>query len=349
MNCVNHGWPRTQDGKRWVRKTRTRRFESGRGLSTHLIKMEEKMISRRIKDIIARKIMFLFCVFVLCLAFFMLFGLYKRAEPILEISSLRNLLFSRTWRPSNGHFGLAGFISGTLWVTGIAMVIAIPFSILTAIYLSEYAHEKIRAFVKPIIDLLAGISPVIYGVWGVIAIVPLVRDHIMPILSEKFPFFPFRTGNFTGFSALSGGIVLSVMVFPLIISISEEVMRTVSFETKEASLSLGATKWQTVKHAILKKAWPGIIAAIILGFSRAIGETMAVLMVAGCSFQALPKSIFDPAYPLPALNANTYGEMMSIPLYDAAVLLAAFILLLMTIFFNIVGWGTLIRIERKGH
>lgn len=307
------------------------------------------MISRRIKDIIARNIMFLFCVFVLSLAFFMLFGLYTRAEPILEISSVRNLLFSRTWRPSSGQFGLAGFISGTLWVTGIAMVIAIPFSILTAIYLSEYAHEKIRAFVKPIIDLLAGISPVIYGVWGVIAIVPLVRDHLMPFLSGKFPFLPFRSDNFTGFSALSGGIVLSVMVFPLIISISEEVMRTVSFDTKEASLSLGATKWQTVKHAILKKAWPGIIAAIILGFSRAIGETMAVLMVAGCSFQALPKSIFDPAYPLPALIANTYGEMMSIPLYDTAVLLAAFILLLMTIFFNIVGWGTLIRIERKGH
>ena len=204
-----------------------------------------------------------------------------------------------------------------------------------------------RELAAPIIDLLAGISPVVYGVWGVIAIVPLVRDYLMPFFSEKLPFFPFASDNYTGFSALAGGIVLAVMVCPIIISIAGEVIRAVPFEIREASLALGATKWQTVKYAVLKKAWPGIIAAIILGLSRAFGETMAVLMVAGCNLHGFPKSIFDTAYPLPALIANTYGEMMSIPLYDAAVFLAAFILFVVTSSFNMIGWGILLRIERR--
>lgn len=124
-------------------------------------------------------------------------------------------------------------------------------------------------------------------------------------------------------------------------------MRAVSFEVREASLALGATKWQTIKYTVLRKVRPGIIAAIILGLSRAFGETMAVLMVAGCDLHGFPKSIFDTAYPLPALIANTYGEMMSIPLYDSAVLLAALFLLIVTTLFNMLGWGILLRIERR--
>jgi phosphate transport system permease protein len=305
------------------------------------------MISRKLKDIFAQKVMFLLCVFVLSLAFLMAFGLYQRSKPVLAVSPLKDLLFSSTWHPSQGQFGLASFIAGTLWVTAIAMIVAVPLSLLTAIYLSEYASRRLRELAKPIIDLLAGISPVIYGVWGIIAIVPLVRDYLMPFFSQRLPFFPFASDNYTGFSALTAGLVLAVMVFPIIISIVEEVIRTVPFEIREASLALGATKWQTIKYALLKRARPGIVAAIILGLSRAFGETMAVLMVAGCDLHGFPISIFDTAYPLPALIANTYGEMMSIPLYDAAVLLAAFMLLLVTSLFNMVGWGILLHLERK--
>jgi phosphate transport system permease protein len=303
---------------------------------------------RRLKDAISAKVMFFFSSFILSLAFIMAFGLYYRSRPVLEIRPLKTLLFSSVWHPLQGKFGLATFITGTLWVTVIAMVIAVPLSILTAIYLSEYAHRRVREFIKPVIDLLAGISPVIYGVWGIIAIVPLVRDYLMPFMSERFPFFPFRSDNYTGYSALTGGIVLAVMVFPIIISIVEEVMRTVPFEMRETSQALGATKWQTIKHTVLRKALPGIVAAVILGLSRAFGETMAVLMVAGCDLHGFPKSIFDSTYPLPALIANTYGEMMSIPLYDAAILLSAFILLFVTTCFNMLAWGILLRIEQRG-
>ena len=139
--------------------------------------------------------------------------------------------------------------------------------------------------------------------------------------------------------------MLSIMVFPIIISITGEVLRSVPHELREVSLSLGATKWQTIKHVVLRKARPGIFAAIVLGFSRAFGETMAVLMVVG-NVPKVPSSVFDPAYPLPALIANTFGEMMSIPLYDSAILLAALMLLIVVLIFNILARMVLIKIER---
>lgn len=304
------------------------------------------MNSRKIKDIFVEKAMQLLSVAAISLLILMATGLFIKANPILSLKPISEILFSSLWRPTQGEFGLGGFILGSLWVTGIAALLAVPLSILTAIYLAEYAPKKVRNFIKPIIDLLAGISPVIYGVWGIIAVVPLVRDYLMP-LGQNIPFFPFHSDNYTGFSALSAGIVLSVMVFPIIISVVEEVMRSVPFEMREASIALGATKWETIKYAVLRKVRPGIFAAVILGLSRAFGETMAVLMVAGCALQVLPKSIFDSAYPLPALIANTYGETMSIPLYESAVLLAAFILLAVTALFNMIGWGILFYFERN--
>lgn len=303
---------------------------------------------RNLKDRLARRAMFFLSASVVSLAFFMAVVLFARAFPVFSSAGLGDILLSGYWHPSEGRFGLANFILGTFLVTGISMIIAVPLGMLSAIYLSEYAPRRARTIIKPVIDLLAGISPIIYGVWGVIVIVPLVRDYIMPFASEHLPFFPFMSDNYTGFSALSAGIVLSVMVFPIIISVAEEVMRAVPEGIREASLSLGATKWQTIKHAVIKKAWPGIIAAVILGLSRALGETMAVLMVAGSALNVLPASIFDTAYPLPAFIANTYGEMMSIPLYDSAVFLAAFVLLAITAALNMLGWGILLRMEKGG-
>lgn len=303
---------------------------------------------RRLKDRFARSLMAILCLLVLALLLAMLLGLYQKARPVLATGSWQAILFSADWHPAQGKFGLAGFIAGTLWVTAIAVVVAVPLSFLTAIFIAEYCPGRLRGVAKPVIDLLAGISPVVYGIWGMLAIVPLVRDHLMPLLSGRFHFFPFASENYTGFSALTAGLVLAVMIIPFMISLMEEVMRGVSFGVRESSLALGATSWQTTKRVVLKKAAPGIVAAVILGLSRAVGETMAVLMVAGCALQGFPKSIFDTAYPLPALIANTYGEMMSVPLYDAAILLAALVLLVMTVIFNMAGWGILLHLEREG-
>ena len=295
------------------------------------------MYSKRLlKDKLFGKFVFVLTVLSGSIVFLMIFSLYQRSRLILSAKSLSELLFSSSWYPLKGQFGFLPFITGTLWVTIVAVVIAVPMSLLTAIYLSEYAPNYVRKCTKPLIDLLAGIPSVVYGVWGILVVVPLVRDHIAPAF-----------GTFsTGYSVLAGGIVLAVMVCPIIIHVSSEVFNSVPHEIREVSLSLGATKWQTVKHVVVRKALPGVIAAVVLGLSRAFGETMAVLMVAG-NVAKNPSSVLDPAYPLPALIANNYGEMLSIPLYDSAMLLSSLILLVVVLFFNILARFILIKVERS--
>jgi len=149
----------------------------------------------------------------------------------------------------------------------------------------------------------------------------------------------------TGYNLLAGGIILAIMACPIIISVSIEVLRAVPVGLREAALALGTTKWEMVKHVVLRSSGRGVLSAIILGFARVFGETMAVLMVVG-NVAKIPRSIFDPAYPLPALIANNYGEMMSIPRYDAALLLGALILLLVVGGFSLLARLMIIRIER---
>jgi phosphate transport system permease protein len=234
-----------------------------------------------------------------------------------------------------GQFGFLPFIAGTFWVTAVGVLLAVPPCILTAIYLAEYAKPATRTILKPLLDVLAAIPSVVYGVWGVIVIVPFVGDVLRPALSAQLGWIPlFASNQPTGYSILSGGIVLAVMIAPFIIAVTYEVLMTAPQDWRLGSLGVGATRWQTVRYIIFRQTLPGMIAGVVLGTSRAFGETMAVLMVVG-NVPNLPTSIFDPAYPLPALIANNYGEMMSIPLYDAALLSAALILLVIVLVFNI--------------
>ena len=290
--------------------------------------------SRQWKDKAARKSFFIITALPLLLLVGIILALALRSRPILEAHSALELLSGRIWKPYSGQFGMYPFLLGTLWVTALALVLAVPPCLLTALYLSEYAHARTAALLKPLLDLLAGIPSVVYGVWGMVAIVPLVQ-RLSESTGQILAFLPaLRSANPTGFSLLAGGIVLAVMIIPFIISVTYEVLRTVPDGLREASLAVGATRWQTIKHAVLPQTVPGIVAGIVLGASRALGETMAVLMVVGNVAQ-IPHSIFDPAYPLPALIANNYGEMMSIPLYDAALLGAALLLLLVVMAFNL--------------
>lgn len=274
------------------------------------------MTWRQIKDSFGVKILRLSLIFINAIAGVIAIVLIIKAKPLLAHISIVELLLSSDWHPMKGHFGFYPFIVSTLEVTAIAMILSIPVCLLSAIYLSEYAHRRFREFARLAIDILAGIPSVIYGLFGVIVIVPFVR----------------ALGNAwgvetTGYSLLAGGIILAIMVSPFIISLSLEVFRMVPIEARESAFALGTTKWEAVKHVILKSARRGIFAAIGLGFTRAFGETMAVMMVVG-NVVKIPTSIFDPAYPLPALIANNYGEMMSIPLYDSALLFAALILMI---------------------
>ena len=296
----------------------------------------EPRLRRQSLDRLAEGAFFLITVLPFVILVSVVVALALRARPILELHSIGELLTGSTWKPMQGLFGFLPFILGTFWVTILALVLAVPPCLLTAIYLAEYVRVRTALIAKPLLDLLAGIPSVVYGVWGMVAIVPWVQ-RLKPLLSSRLGFIPlFTTDNPTGFSILAGGIVLAVMIVPFIIAVTYEVLRTVSVGSREASLAVGATKWQTIHYAVLPQALPGIVAGVVLGASRALGETMAVLMVVG-NVVKIPTSIFDPAYPLPALIANNYGEMLSIPMYDAALLGAALVLLLIVLFFNILS------------
>jgi phosphate transport system permease protein len=274
-------------------------------------------------------------------------ALLIRSWPIFSAFPLQDTLFGQVWKPSAGHFGFRPFILGTLWVTVVGVLLSVPPCLLAAIYLAEYARGTMRSIAKPVLDLLAAIPPVVYGVWGLLAVVPFVEHGLAPLSKRFLGSIPlFAVNQPTGFSILAGGIVLAVMIAPLLIAVVYEVFSTVPNDLRHASLAVGATRWQTIRRIVLPQVGPGIVAAVVLGASRALGETIAVLMVVG-NVPNMPASIFDSAYPLPALVANNYGDMMSIPLYDSALLGAALVLLVVILVFNILSTLVLQRMSRR--
>lgn len=298
-------------------------------------------------DGIARRSFFTITLLPLILIAFVTIALVIRSWPILNAYPIKELLLGNIWRPDKGLFGFYPYIIATFWVTAVGVLLAAPACILVSIYLAEYAHARTRSIAKPVLDLLAAIPPVVYGVWGLVAIVPFVDKVLAPLSERWLDSVPiFRVNQPTGFGILAAGIVLAVMIAPLIISVMYEIFSTVPHDLRHASLAVGATQWQTIRNIVLPQVAPGIIAAIVLGASRALGETIAVLMVVGNVAQT-PTSIFDPAYPLPALIANNYGDMMSIPLYDSALLSAALILLIVILFFNILSIIVIQRMLRR--
>jgi phosphate transport system permease protein len=290
---------------------------------------------RIVKERAAGGIMVLLTLITMLLVIVMGIGLLIKSVPVFENYSLSELLFSSSWKPMKGEFGFLPFIMGTVWVTAIAVIMAVPVSLLTAIYLTEYARPNVRKYVFPALDILAGLPSVIYGVWGSLLIVPLIAEKLAPHFVEFS----------TGYTVLAGAIVLGVMILPLLTSLFIELFASVPEELREASISLGATKWQTTKSVVVRKTLPGIIAATVLAISRAFGETIAVLMVCG-NLPETPRSIFHACYPLPALIANNYGEMLSLPLYEAALMFAALILFVVVLLFNLASRIILYRIER---
>lgn len=277
-----------------------------------------------------------FALFPVALTAVIFLALLVKSWPLLSLKSLSSLIFSTTWLPSRGQFGLWPFVLGTLWVTVTAFLLAVPVSILTSLYLSEYAPARVRRVFQPVLDLLAGLPSVIYGMWGVLVVVPLVGKYLAPVFGHQS----------SGYSILAASLVLALMILPTIISVSVEVLNSVPLALKEAALSLGATRFEVIRYVVMKKSFPGILAACGLGLSRAFGETIAVLMVVG-NVPVIPRSLFSPAYPLPALLANNYGEMMSIPGYESALNLAALLLLVIVVGFSLLARWYLVRISRR--
>jgi phosphate transport system permease protein len=244
--------------------------------------------------------------------------------PIFEEHTLRELIFSSTWAPHHDNFGFWPFIMGSLSVTLISFILSVPICFLAGIYVTQFAHKRFSNIIQPIIDILAGLPSVIYGVWGVLVVVPFISKVVAPFFDMSTP----------GYCILSGGVVLAIMCIPYMLNMLIEVLNTVPVRYKEASLSMGSTYWEAIKNAVIKKSFPGIIASFGLGITKAFGETIAVMMVVG-NMVHVSLNPFDAGYPLPALIANNYGEMMSIPMYDSALMFSALLLLVIILLMNL--------------
>ena len=237
--------------------------------------------------------------------------------PAIQRYGFFNFIFGMNWSPSDGQFGVFPMIIGTLAITGLSLLMAVPLGIFCAIFLAEIAPSSMRKILRPTIQTLAGIPSVVYGFFGLIVLVPFMRVQF----------------GGTGFSMLTASIVLTVMILPIIVSVSEDAIRSVPYEYKEASLALGSTHWQTIKNVLFPAAIPGVITSVILGMGRAIGETLAIIMVAGNVVQ-IPGSIFDPVRALTSNIAIEMGYATGIhynALFATGIVLIGMIIILLVI------------------
>jgi phosphate transport system permease protein len=219
-------------------------------------------------------------------------------------------LVSSDWDPVNEQFGALPFVFGTVVSSLIAVCIAVPLSIATAVYLTEIAPHWARQTITLFIELLAAVPSVILGLWGMLVMVPWCREHLFPWLRSCLGFLPLFKGPIYGVSLLAGGIILAIMILPIITSVSREILRSVPGLQREAAYALGATKWEVTRIAVLSYAKKGLFGAVILGLGRALGETMAVTMVIGNRPQ-IARSLFEPGYTLASVVANEFTEAVT--------------------------------------
>src|SRR5712672_1768094 len=241
-----------------------------------------------------------------------------------------HFLATSTWDPVAEQFGALPFIYGTLVSSLIALLIAVPLSIATAVYLTELAPLWLRQPLVSLIEMLAAIPSVILGLWGIFVMVPWLRDYPFPLLKRLFGWTPLFSGPIYGPCMLAGGIIVAIMVLPIITSVSREILRSVPDLQREAAYALGATRWEVTRIAVLSYAKRGIFGAIILGLGRAIGETMAVTMVIGNSSK-ISSSLFAPGNTMASVLANQFGEAS-----DEAFLSALFAVGLVLFFVTII-------------
>ncbi|MDQ6804822.1 MAG: phosphate ABC transporter permease subunit PstC [Actinomycetota bacterium] len=254
-------------------------------------------------------------------------------------------VFHNRWLPSRLIFGAAAMVFGTVVTSAIALIIGVPIAVATALYLTELCPRRARGTLTILVDLLAAVPSVVYGLWGVAVLIPKLKPAEQ-WFANTFHFIPYVAGPVAGPSMFIAGLILAIMILPIVSAISREVITTVPAEHKEAALALGATRWEMIKMAILPYARPGITGGAMLGLGRALGETIAVLLVIGDD-PAIPHFIFGQGYSLAAVIANEFGESSNIPIYRSALLACGLVLFVLTLFVNGFARAYVVRGERK--
>ena len=260
---------------------------------------------------------------------------------IIEMAMNSSLTFQKfgwsfvsrsAWNPVRDDFGSLPFVYGTAVSSILALIIAVPVSVGVGVFLVETAPKKLATPISFVVQLLAAIPSVVYGLWGIFVLAPLLRDRIYPAIQSKFGYLPIFRGNPNGLGLLTAGIILSIMVVPIVTAVTTDVMRAAPEAQREASLALGATKWEATL-IVLQNARSGITGAIILGLGRAIGETMAVTMVIG-NRPEISLSIFDPSYTIASTIANEFSEATT-EIYKSALVELGLTLFVITFVINI--------------
>jgi len=243
------------------------------------------------------------------------------------------IIVNPIWDPSRDIYGIATFIAGSFLCTILAIGIAVPLGLAGALFLSEFCPHRLRGPIRMIIEMMAAIPSIVYGLWAYLVIAPWIGSVLAPSFGVES----------NGLSLLAGGLILAIMLLPTIVTVSDDALRSVPRTLREASLALGATSTETARKVVMSAAMPGIGAAIVLSLGRAVGETMAVLMVTGNALQ-IPYSLFDPTYVMTSIITNQLGYAFVFPLWRSALFAVGLVLLLMSISFTIMAklfirWG----------
>ncbi len=287
--------------------------------------------SSRIPDEVFRWIIVLSAVSVFVIVLLVVWELVDKSRLSLHHFGLK-FFYGHDWDPNNDSFGAMPFVYGTLVSSFLALLLAVPLSIGVAVYITEMCPQRLRAIISFLVELLAAIPSVIYGLWGIFVLAPLLRDYVEPFLAKTLGWTGLFTGPMYGLGMLAAGIILAIMVVPVIASITREVMTAVPQNQREAVLALGATRWEMIRMGVLRNARIGIVGGVILGLGRALGETMAVTMVIGNTPQ-IAKSLFAPGYTMASVIANEFTEATG-DMYLSALVEIGLALFIVTLIVN---------------
>ena len=280
---------------------------------------------------------------IFAIVIFIVWILVLRSKLTIAQFGLK-FFFRSAWDPVNGDFGALSFIYGTLVTSLLALLMAVPLAMGVAIFLTELCPRKLRAPISFVTELLAAIPSVVYGLWAVFVLVPIMRDQLGPWLYKYFSWTGLFEGYNFGLGFLTASIILAIMILPIISSITRDIMMAVPTSQREAVLALGATRWEMVRTGVLRNARIGIVGAVILGLGRALGETMAVTMVIG-NHADIAKSLFAPGYTLASVVANEFAEATG-DLYRSALIEIGLALFLVTIVVNAIARGLVWAVTR---
>ncbi|MCG8401206.1 MAG: phosphate ABC transporter permease subunit PstC [Firmicutes bacterium] len=301
--------------------------------------MEQKICNDKLFALIIR----ISAVGLLVLIFGMALQIWREASLSIDRFGW-SFLFSTEWNPVAGNFGALPYIFGTLVSTFLGLLLAGPISLGTAIFLAEFAPRRIKNTLGFLVDVLAAVPSIIYGLWASFILVPVLLRHVEPWLAQHLGFLPFFQGTPYGTGMLAAGIILAVMMSPVITAVSREVLEIVPSSQREALLSMGATRWEVVRVAVLPYARRGIIGAFTLGIGKAIGETLAVTMVIG-NRPDISWSLFDPAHTMTSVIINEFTEAVD-PLHLSALIHIALLLFLVTLLVNVLARLMIYQINR---